>query len=180
MFFAQTIRDLFSKINHTNEAVSRIDKETGIVANSQGILIRDFQRLKDDFKKHVDDPQGCSSQKDISFLLDDKLEQNGKIIKLAAATAGQGRSIDGLTETTKDQSRKIGKLATEISTLTMAVSDIKNRRKWKDEWRSDLIKLILMIITMAGFLITYDKWRTGKQHVATIATQPVATTTDTP
>ena len=171
MFFAQTIRDLFSKINHTNEAVSRIDKETGIVANSQGILIRDFQRLKDDFKKHVDDPQGCSSQKDISFLLDDKLEQNGKIIKLAAATAGQG---------TKDQSRKIGKLATEISTLTMAVSDIKNRRKWKDEWRSDLIKLILMIITMAGFLITYDKWRTGKQHVATIATQPVATTTDTP
>lgn len=172
MFFAQTIRDLFSKINHTNEAVSRIDKETGIVANSQGILIKDFQRLKDDFKKHVDDPQGCSSQKDISFLLNDKLEQNGKIIKLTVATTRQGHSIDELTETTKGQTRKIGKLATEISTLTMAVSDIKNKRKWKDEWRSDLIKLILMIITMGGFLITYDKWRASKTQTTTIAVQP--------
>ena len=174
MLFAQTIRDLFSTISDTNEAVSRIDKETAIVAYSQGKLIEEVQSLTDDFRHHVAAPQGCTSQRDITFLLEDKLEQNGKIIKLTSATVGQGRSIVELTETTKDQSGKIGKLATEISTLTMAVSDIKNRRKWKDEWRSDLIKIILIIITLAGFLITYDKWRTSKTQTTTttITAQP--------
>lgn len=151
MFFSQTIRDLFSKINHTNEAVSRIDKDAGIVANSQEILINDFQALKDDFKKHVSDPQGCTSQGDISFLMDDKKSQNGK--------------IDNLAE--------------KIANLTTAIGDIKNRKKWSHEWKTDLVKFILLIVAMGTFLITYDKWRTGKQHVATITAQPISNTKET-
>ena len=178
MFFSQTIRDLFSKINSTNETVRRIDKDAGIVASSQKILIKDCQELKDDFKKHVGDPQGCSSSGDISFLMDDKLAQNGKIDRWADRTKDQGASIDNLTKTSNDQNGKIDDLTNGIATLTTAIGDINNRKKWSHEWRTDLIKFILMIVAMGGFLIPYDKWRTSKLNAATIAAKPTQTPYD--
>jgi len=135
---AQAIRDLFKKINQTNETVSRIDKESATSAKSLEILIDDVKDQKKEFKKHVSDPQDCSSQRDVGFLLKEKVLQNGRIDRLTS----------------------------EVGALTTAINTSKDRKEWKKEWKADLVKLVVTIVILGGFLITYDKWRTGKQHAA--------------
>jgi len=75
MFFARAINELFSKIN-------RIDKNTGKMETSHGILIDDFKDLKGKFEGHLKDPVECTRAIDVDNLKADKLAQNGKIDRL--------------------------------------------------------------------------------------------------
>lgn len=135
MLFAQTIRDLFSKINQTNETVSRIDKDSGVMATSQKILIDDFKELKHKCEDHFKEPVVCESKHDVDFLIRDKELQNSKIDKLIKHTAE----------------------------LTNTINQTKYKKRWKEEWKADLIKYVLLLTALFGSVITYIKWADSRK-----------------
>lgn len=110
--------------------------------------------------------------------MDDKESQNGKINRLATTTADQSRSIDLLRETTEDQNGKIEELTTQIGDLTTAIGKIQDRKEWSREWKAELVRLLVTIAVLGGFLISYDRWLTSKKHIATIAAQPISNTAE--
>jgi hypothetical protein len=145
LLFTQTIRDIFIKINQTNETVNRIDKDTGVVANSQKILVEDFKELKHKCEDHFTSPTYCSSQNDVKFLLREKTLQNGR--------------IDTLTKTTSD--------------LVVAINKSKDRKQWKKEWKADLIKTLILFAALFGSLISYMQWAESRKHADPPAAQPL-------